>query len=96
MRQWSSKPETSQERMRVMWCDFCNIFTKFDTGRAWFHCDTCKRCYTCVKRRAERCEACINWEKQDEILERKMKRELKEEAKELKARDLMMPIVEEE
>lgn len=89
------KQEPVEVRMRALWCDFCEEYRMFDAGNGWFHCSTCKKCFTCLNPRTEKCQKCIEWEGQDKVAERRERRLAMEEKKQLKAKDLMAPIQEE-
>ena len=62
-------PESVKERLRPLVCDFCKTYTLFDTSQPWLSCKVCKRCYTCLRLRSERCELCSKWVR-DENLDR--------------------------
>lgn len=42
----------------TLWCHSCQAYRQFNTLAAWFHCETCQRCYSCQRPRSEKCEAC--------------------------------------
>ena len=64
-------PESVKERLRPLVCDFCKTYTLFDTSQPWLSCKVCKRCYTCLRLRSERCELCSKWVRSEYDLDRK-------------------------
>ena len=44
---------------RMFFCDFCNDVREFNTKAYWLHCQTCHRCYTCGRKRSEKCTTCV-------------------------------------
>jgi hypothetical protein len=84
--------EGQKERLRILFCDFCCLYTKFDAGIGWFHCSVCKKCYTCLKTRVNKCTECTNWDKQDKVMEKKDRVRIKQE--ESKTKDLTIAVEE--
>lgn len=51
------------DRLRPLDCDYCKKITIFSCG-AWLHCTVCKRCYTCLALRTEKCELCVKYDEE--------------------------------